>query len=102
MSPRDYKIIKEMGCKHNTPHFILYVLKNDKFRSRLGITVSRHVGNAVVRNRLKRYLKEYFRHNKYKFYDFDYSFIARRSSRYLSYNDIDKEITLIIDRIVYK
>ncbi len=43
------------------PHFVLYGAANDVGFARLGITVSRRVGNAVARNRWKRLLREAFR-----------------------------------------
>lgn len=42
-------------------HFVLYGAANDAGCARLGITVSRRVGNAVARNRWKRLLREAFR-----------------------------------------
>lgn len=42
-------------------HFVLYGVANDVGYPRLGITVSRRVGNAVARNRWKRLLREVFR-----------------------------------------
>ena len=41
-------------------HFVLYAGKLDETK-RLGITVSRRIGNAVVRNRLKRRVREVYR-----------------------------------------
>lgn len=36
-------------------------LENDAARPRLGVTVSRRIGNAIVRNRIKRRVRESFR-----------------------------------------
>jgi ribonuclease P protein component len=51
------------GVRHQTAHFVLYAgrLGDGAERSRLGITVSRRIGNAVVRNRVKRQVRECFR-----------------------------------------
>lgn len=41
--------------------FLVYARKNDRFRARLGLSVSRKVGNATIRNRWKRRIREAFR-----------------------------------------
>jgi ribonuclease P protein component len=46
---------------------IVFVLPNDLETSRLGLSVSRKVGNAVVRNRWKRLIREAFRKNRESF-----------------------------------
>jgi ribonuclease P protein component len=44
--------------------FVLFGLENDCGACRLGITVTRKIGNAVRRNRIKRVLREVFRKNR--------------------------------------
>lgn len=54
----DFRRIAQTGQKWVTPAFIMQLSKNDASGFRLGLTVSRKVGNAVVRNRAKRRLRE--------------------------------------------
>lgn len=50
------------GWRQRTAHFAIYLaLLSDQQAPRLGVTVSRAIGNAVVRNRVKRRLRECFR-----------------------------------------
>ncbi len=46
---------------------LIFALPNDKGYTRLAINVSRKIGNAVLRNRIKRIYREIFRKNKKKF-----------------------------------
>ncbi|MDR1728054.1 MAG: ribonuclease P protein component [Acidobacteriota bacterium] len=57
----DYRAIYDAGGKIYSSNFVLFSRRNALGRSRLGITVSRKVGGAVVRNRVKRLFREIFR-----------------------------------------
>ena len=58
---KDFRKIFSAGRKINTRYFILYLLPNNLKTVRLGLAVSRKIGNAVVRNRVKRILREAMR-----------------------------------------
>ena len=58
---REYQRVYDRGRKISSRNFTLFLLENDLRRPRLGITVTRRVGGAVQRNRVKRLLREWFR-----------------------------------------
>ncbi len=57
----DYQKIYKEGRKVHSEKFVLFGRENGIGHHRLGITVSRKVGGAVVRNRIKRLFREIFR-----------------------------------------
>lgn len=61
---RQYSAVHENGMRVRSPSFTLLGLANPTGSPRIGITVSRKVGGAVVRNRVKRMFREIFRYNR--------------------------------------
>ncbi len=58
----EYLRAQRAGIRFQTPHFVAYAAAVAQSSSvRIGITVSRRIGSAVVRNRLKRRVREAFR-----------------------------------------
>jgi ribonuclease P protein component len=55
---------QRLGGRSQGSWLVLYVMPTTRAHARLGITTSRKVGNAVVRNRWRRLIREAFRHNK--------------------------------------
>ncbi len=60
------EIIK-WGKRHNCYGFKIIYRENDEIIDRVAILVSRKIGNAVKRNKIKRFFREIFRKNKSEF-----------------------------------
>jgi ribonuclease P protein component len=58
--------IQRQGIKVSTDPLLALALRNSQGVTRLGITVSTKVGNAVVRNQIRRRLREVFRRHRHK------------------------------------
>ena len=58
---REFLTLQRQGRRRHTPSFVVLHAPSMASTSRLGVTVSSRVGNAVVRNRVKRLVREIFR-----------------------------------------
>lgn len=98
----DFERLSKVGDRINSDYFLIIYTKNGLGRSRLGITVSKRVGRAVMRNRLKRLVREHFRQRKGLFGDsYDVNVIAKGGISDLSSWRI-KEALDTIDRDILR
>jgi ribonuclease P protein component len=90
----DFLRVSGGGQKVHSARFLFLVLaRGDEGPTRLGITVTRKVANAVGRNRIKRVLREVFRRNRALFpAGCDVVVIAKDRAPGLSYEDTRAEI----------
>ncbi len=61
---RDFQKVYKQGNSHANKYLVMYVLKNESQKNQLGISVSKKVGNSVVRHRLTRLVRESYRLNE--------------------------------------
>jgi ribonuclease P protein component len=90
----DFKSLFTNGLAIRAEKFdIRYLLKKHGSSSRLGLSVSKAVGIAVVRNTLKRIIREWFRLNKHRFtHPLDLVFCLRRPFSKVEIKNFQKKI----------
>ena len=96
----EFRAIQGSGKKVHTDSFLVFVLpQKEVARARLGITVSKKVGSAHVRNRVKRLIREAFRRNKTLFPPgIDLVFVAKRTRMELELPQVVREIQKLCKR----
>ena len=93
MKNKDFQIVYKKGKSYVNKYLIMYVLNNKEEENRLGISVSKKVGNSVVRHRISRLVKESYRLQKDKFQTgYDIVVIARSNAKDKSYNEIESAL----------
>ena len=93
------QVLKKKNSVGNK-NYIIYIMKNSEAKHfRLATSVSKKLGNAVVRNRQKRLIKEVF--NKYKemILPFDIFVIARNNSTTLELPEVENNLVYLLKKI---
>lgn len=89
----DFKRVYAFGKSCANRYLVLYVLKNESENNRLGISVSKKVGNSVVRHRITRLIRESYRLNENLFNSgLDIVVIARKGAKDKSYREIESAL----------
>lgn len=86
------KIINTGKYKKNN-FFVIYNKENKNAFPKFGIAVGKKVGNAVIRNKLKRQVRMILTNNKNLFQnDKDYIIIVKRNSLFISYQEMEQKL----------
>lgn len=95
------EFIQLASAKHKitVSGFLIVWQKNDLKVARLGLTVSKKVGSAVLRNKIKRYVREYFRRVRLKLPIVDINVIARHESAQMNFSDVELELVKAFHKI---
>ena len=63
---QDFRRVMKFGRRISSQNFILFTKRNENTFHRLGIVVKKEIGPATFRNRMKRYIREFFRLHKHQ------------------------------------
>ena len=95
----EFKKVFSQGRRNESKNLIIFILKNDYSFNRLGVIVKKETGKAVVRNKIKRRLKEAGRLlNKKLSLGYDIIVLAKNNIREANYF----EICYDLERLLYK
>ncbi len=82
----EFNRVYKNGKSYANKNLVMYLVKNDTKKCRIGISVSKKVGNSVVRHRMTRLLRECFRLNEDRFNTgLDMVVVVRASSKNLGF-----------------
>lgn len=86
----DFQNVYRNGKSYANRFLVVYILENHTERNRLGISVSKKVGNSVVRHRLARLIRESYRLNEVVLSSgLDIVVVARKSASEVRYHEIE-------------
>ncbi len=87
----DFKRVYQAKRSHANRLLVLYIRENGLSVNRLGISVSKKVGNSVTRHRIKRLVKESFRLHEKEFRSgYDLVFVARKEAVEKSFGEMEQ------------
>ena len=96
---RDFQHVFKGGWRVGNERLRLVIRENDLGYSRLGLAVGRRVGNAVVRNRVKRRLREIFRKERQRFPGaLDVVVVPQAKVVELSYDQLCEQLVAMVTR----
>ena len=79
LKPGEFKRVFDKACRSSDNHLTVLAIRNTLGYGRLGLAISKkNVKLAVQRNRIKRLIRESFRHHQATLADYDLVVMARR------------------------
>lgn len=89
----EFREVYNNGDSVANRYLVMYKMDNHKDINRIGISVSKKVGNSIIRHRIKRLIKESYRLNEDRFSrGYDIVIIARNSAKERNFHEIESAL----------
>ncbi|WP_130805446.1 ribonuclease P protein component [Senegalia massiliensis] len=96
---REFRRVYDKGKSLSNKYLVIFFIKNGLEYNRVGFSVTKKIGNAVIRNRVKRLIKEAFRLNSEGINQgYDIIFLSRIRCNQATYVDVEKSILNLLKR----
>ena len=93
----DFRTCYKSGKSYANKYLVVYIRENGTDHNRIGISVSKKVGNSVVRHRIKRLVHESYRLHEGEFDSgSDIVVVGRRSADGASYTEIERALLSLL------
>lgn len=96
---KDFDKILKKKNQYSSKYTYIYINDNDLNNYRFGICVSKKLGKAVVRNKIKRRVKDIIDKSKLQFASKDYIIILKKSASSAKYLELKEDIINILKKI---
>lgn len=94
---KDFSAIFKEGKSFANRKFVIYRLENDEQHFRVGLSVSKKLGNAVTRNQIKRRIRHILIEYKNQLVEnVDFVVIARKGIEILEYAEMEKNLLHVL------
>lgn len=88
-----FQFVYKYGKSYANKYLVMYVKENGMEKNRIGISVSRKVGNSVVRHRVTRLVRESYRLHEAVFNSgLDIVIVARQNAASVGYEEIESAL----------
>ncbi len=89
----EFQRVYRNGKSYANKYLVMYILRKDAQRNRIGISVSKKVGNSVVRHRITRLIRESYRLNEKEFVGgLDMVVVARPGAKERNFFEIESAL----------
>lgn len=88
-----FQFVYKNGKSYANKYLVMYIKENGTDKNRIGISVSKKVGNSVVRHRVTRLVRESYRLHEAIFNSgLDIVIVARASAASVGYEEIESSL----------
>lgn len=90
---KDFQKVYHQGLSYANKYLVMYVLPNGTQKNRVGISVSKKVGNSVIRHHITRLIRESYRLHEDMFNSgLDLVIVSRVAAREISYHQMESAL----------